>query len=240
MDFARHKRETRAVRAGVRETVGYERTRKQRGDANWPYYTADARHYFSPDNWQHADDFVEAFPHALNEIKHLFQSDMSGKGAYIDFCGAASGASLGARKSYAVTLDAPHKNKPFLQDITIGSLLERRTLHELFKKVRADGSKFLAGTIVPIGGFEHYLKKGGMTPIMKVLEERYARAIAYIASQLEPGGVLYVEYLFSGVVSQFNQELFERYVLSKAKGVTFEWEYTKLSRSAVKIQKQRL
>ncbi len=227
------------INDGEAQTKRNEINRKIRGDKNWPYYTTDALVYFNERiGW--LDNFESAFPGTLDEVKQMY-AEGGPHGVYVDICGIASGVSIGAPRSVALTLERPKMGLQTdrNQKIVLGNVLERRSMRMLVQTIHDMHGVALVGTMMPGGGFSDF-DKTNTSESRRVVFSQLLQSIAYFCKHQPPGSLFLAQNPFGGRLSPEWMMTAETYLRAHG-GEQYEitWGVSKLERSMLRIRKHR-
>lgn len=230
------KRKSEALKRGAARTDEFETEKKRSGEKNWPYYTDDASSYFSKmPSW--LDTVEQAFPGARERMIKTF-ADEGLDAAYVDLCGVASGSSLGAPRTYALTKTRPkmglvHKDV----SVHIGDVTSRRSLHELFADMKKNGMRFCGGTMMVRGGFDFYFKDSDGVGMRAALDTDLLRGLAYVARELQPGCDFYCQDPSYRKRPVHERRFIESYILQRVPTAEITWGAGNSGRCIIHIHK---
>lgn len=225
------------IDTGAERVKAFEHKRKMYGERNWPYYTTDALVYFNESiGW--LDTFESAFPGTLEEVKMIYKS-AGPRAVYVDLCGIASGLSLGALRSVALTLERPKMGLQTDTTVTVvlGNVLERRAVRELVKTIQNMQGVPMVATMMPGGGFSDF-EKNNNSESRRVVFTQLLQSIAYFIQHQQPGALFLAQNPFGGRLSPEWRRVAEAYIRSHGgEGYDISWGVSKLDRSMLRIRK---
>lgn len=171
--------------------TGSEFELTKEGVADWEVYRSDASEYFLSDEWQER---------VRNFFDKLHQNGE--KAVYVDLCGTANGATLGADKSYGFSLQIPKNLETTSKYVLIeGDIFSSKDFQKLLSQLKHDEQPALV-TFEPYGGIQGHIRptKDLTSGEMPESEVKKAQAAYYklgsnlkkLIEILKPGGFILI------------------------------------------------
>lgn len=149
-----------------------------------------------------AEDYFGILPKWRSKLINYFDSlhEQGEKVVHVDICGRASARSLGADKSYFLSLNPgefrkaiSHKGDVFID----GDVFSPKDFLRLKKRLEEDGARPALVTFKPVAGLQNYFGAGmkveGVPNYKEITHARLEKRLEEVVAILRPGGYVFLE-----------------------------------------------